>query len=443
MKFSHFCSSSKLLPVLAALTLSGVAASAAPNTAYPQPDPSNDEQYMLELINTARANPTAEGARLAGLTDASILQYYRYYSLNTVVMAAQFATYRAKAPLAFNSALMASARQHSADQATNGFQGHNSTNGTTFDARITAQGYHWSMVGENVYAYSQSAYFCHVGFNADWGVPSLDHRANIMNTNSSYPDFREVGISSVPTANSKVGPQIVTQDFGTPSTSGTAYLVGVVYNDGDGSGSYNPGEGLGGVSVTPDGGTYYAVTSASGGFVIPLPASGSGTMTVTASGGGLGGGRTKTVAWTAGTNVKVDFTTADPVSASSVTTLPNNSSFFNGSTSVASGIYYLGFANGNFFGYYAFLSDPNFVYHFDMGYEYVLDGKDGKGSVYLYDFKSNTLFYTSPTFSFPYLYDFTRKSVVYYFPDSTSPGHYNTDGVRYFYDTATKEIFSK
>ena len=196
--------------------------------------------------------------------------------------------------------------------------------------------------------------------------------------------------------------------------------------------------------MTPDGGTYYAVTSASGGFVVPLPTTGAGTMTITASGGGLGGSRVKTVAWTAGTNVKVDFTTADPVSASSVTApLANNAAFFNGSTSLGNGIYYLSFANGNFFGYYAFLSDPNFVYHFDMGYEYVLDSKDGSGGVYLYDFKTNGWFYTSPTLSFPYLYDFSRKSMVYYFPDSTSPGHYNTNGVRYFYDCTTKEIFSK
>ena len=65
--------------------------------------------------------------------------------------------------------------------------------------------------------------------------------------------------------------------------------------------------------MTPDGTTYYAVTASAGGFVIPLPTSGSGTLTITASGGALGGPRTKTVSYTAGTNVKVDFTTADPV----------------------------------------------------------------------------------------------------------------------------------
>ena len=439
MNLSHRSLFRSLVPAVALLALPLTRSSGAPNTSYPQPDPSADEQYMLELMNIARANPAAEGARLAGITDANILQYYKYYSLNPVVMAAQFATYAAKAPLALNTALMDSAHGHSVDQATNGFQGHNSTNGATFDTRITGAGYKWSMIGENVYAYAKDAYFCHVGFNADWGVPSLDHRANIMNTNASYPDFKEVGISCVPAANSKVGPMIVTQDFGTPQSGGTAFLVGVVYDDGNGNGAYNPGEGLGGVSITPDGGTYYATTSASGGFVIPLPTTGSGTFTVTASGGPLGNPRTKTVSWTAGTNVKVDFTTADPTA----TATSNGASFFNGAVSLGNGVSYLAFPNGNFFGYYSYMADPRYIYHFDMGYEYVFDAKDGQGGVYLYDFKSGTFFYTNPTFGFPYLYDFSRRSVVYYYPDSTNPGRYNTNGTRYFYDYNAQQVFTK
>ena len=87
-----------------------------------------------------------------------------------------------------------------------------------------------------------------------------------------------------------------------------------MYQDANGNGSYDEGEGLAGVTVTPDGTNYYAVTTATGGFVIPLPASGSGTLTITASGGALGAARVKTVSYTAGTNVKVDFTPADAIS---------------------------------------------------------------------------------------------------------------------------------
>ncbi len=429
----------QLLSALALLASPGVSAVAAPTVSYSQPDPSNDEQYMLELINAARANPAAEGVRLATVSEADILQDYTYFRINTALLETQFATYKAEPPLAFNPMLMASSKEQSNDQATNGFQGHNSSNGTTFDARITNEGYKWAMVGENVYSYSQSTYFGHVAFNSDWGVPSLDHRVNIMNTNPAYPVFREIGISCVPTANSKVGPMIITQDFATPAASSTAYVLGVVYNDADGSGFYNSGEGLGGVTVTPDSGTYFATTSSSGGFVIPLPTTGSGTMTISANGGSLGGMRVKTVSWTAGTNVKVDFTTNDPVSAAAT----NSGAFFSGASSLGNDVYYLGFSNGNYFGYYSYLSNPNYLYHFDMGYEYVFNAKDGQAGVYLYDFKSGTYFYTSPNFPFPYMYDFSRQSVVYYYPSAGNAGHYNTNGARYFYDTKTGQTFSK
>ena len=99
-------------------------------------------------------------------------------------------------------------------------------------------------------------------------------------------------------------------------------------------------------------------------------------------------------------------------------------------------------ANGNIFGYYEYLSTPGFVYHFDLGFEYVFDAADGHGGVYLYDFKSGDYFYTSPTFPFPYLYDFTLKAFLYYYPDPTNPQRYNTNGVRYFFNFSTSQIIS-
>ena len=107
-------------------------------------------------------------------------------------------------------------------------------------------------------------------------------------------------------------------------------------------------------------------------------------------------------------------------------------------------VYYLAFpANGNIFGYYGFLSDPHYIYHFDLGYEYVFDANDTGHGVFLYDFASQGFFYTSPVFPFPYLYDFTLNSVVYYYPDPNNPGRYNTNGARYFYVYSTGKIISK
>ena len=117
--------------------------------------------------------------------------------------------------------------------------------------------------------------------------------------------------------------------------------------------------------------------------------------------------------------------------------------FFTGEAALSNGVYYLAFPNGNYFGYYGYLSNPAYIYHFDLGYEYVFDAADGKDGVYLYDFKSSDFFYTSPSFPFPYLYDFNLKTVLYYYPDPNNAGRYNTDGVRYFYDFATGKIISK
>ncbi len=118
-------------------------------------------------------------------------------------------------------------------------------------------------------------------------------------------------------------------------------------------------------------------------------------------------------------------------------------SFFNGEAALGNGAYYLRFPNGNPFGYYSYLTDPRYIFHFDLGYEYVFDALDGKSGVYLYDFKSGGFFYTSPGFPFPYLYDFTLNSVLYYYPDPANAGRYNTNGTRYFYVFNTGQIVSR
>ena len=110
--------------------------------------------------------------------------------------------------------------------------------------------------------------------------------------------------------------------------------------------------------------------------------------------------------------------------------------FFTGETALGGGWYYLQFPNGTPFGFYAYLADPRFIYHFDMGFEYWFDANDGQGGIFFYDFASNHFFYTSPSFPFPYLYDFSLHTVLYYFPDPNRPGHY-THNPRWFYNFAT------
>ena len=124
-------------------------------------------------------------------------------------------------------------------------------------------------------------------------------------------------------------------------------------------------------------------------------------------------------------------------------TTPAHPPFFNGEVPLANGVYYLQFPNnGNIFGYYAYLSDPRFIYHFDLGYEYVFPANDSANGVFFYDFASSSFLYTSPSFPFPYLYDFNLKAFLYYFPDANNPGRY-TSNPRYFYNFNTGQIITK
>jgi len=123
------------------------------------------------------------------------------------------------------------------------------------------------------------------------------------------------------------------------------------------------------------------------------------------------------------------------------TPTPAHSSFFNGEIALQNGVYYLQFPSGTPFGYYSYLTDQRFIYHFDMGYEYWFDANDGQSGIFFYDFASNHFFYTSPSFPFPYLYDFSLNTVLYYFPDLNNPGHYTTNP-RYFYNFATGQIIT-
>lgn len=86
------------------------------------------------------------------------------------------------APLKWNDMLASSALSHSKDMNATGKLDHNSSDGTSFSDRITAAGYRWSTVGENI-AWGQTTE--QEVFN-DW-INSEGHCKNIMN--GSFKDF--------------------------------------------------------------------------------------------------------------------------------------------------------------------------------------------------------------------------------------------------------------
>ena len=109
--------------------------------------------------------------------------------------------------------------------------------------------------------------------------------------------------------------------------------------------------------------------------------------------------------------------------------------FFTGEASTGEGWYYLAFPDGNSFGYYNYHFWP-WLYHADLGFEYVVESGNAAHGVYLYDRLLAQWFYTDTT-SFPYLYNFSAGAWYWYEPAQDSPGHY-TSNPRWFLNMTTK-----
>ncbi len=268
----------------------------APVALYTHGDPTAHEQYMLELINRARANPLAEAARLGlDLNDG---------------LEPETITPEPKPPLSFHLQLIAAARAHSDWMlAANEFS-HTGADGSTPGDRMRAAGYvfsgNWTW-GENIAWQGTTATPDLNAYTADLHdnlFRSPGHRRNLLN-----PNFDEVGIGirTGPFASGMTlyNAVMATQNFARSANTPGPLVLGVVYRDANRDGEYTPGEGMAGIAVTPSRGGFFAVTTASGGFAFPAPAT-SGTLTLTLAGPGLPLPLVRDIPLAA-VNVKVDF----------------------------------------------------------------------------------------------------------------------------------------
>ena len=264
-------------------------------TPYDCGDPTAAEQFVLEMINRARSNPTAEGTRLG-------------IDIKEGMKTADAAAVKVQPPLAMNKALLTAARAHSQDMYTKAFFAHNNLDGKTPGDRITAAGYTWTMYGENIATGSSSSEPALEDLlMLDTNYPNRGHRVNLLDANAAFSQiFREIGLGvyNGATVNTSGYKNFLTQDFGNSSTG--PFLVGVVYQDKNINNFYDAGEGISGVTVTPTDGSYYAVTSTSGGYAFPVGTATSGTLSVTISGGSLPSSVTQSSTLT-GNNLKLDF----------------------------------------------------------------------------------------------------------------------------------------
>lgn len=280
----------------------------------PTINPTGMEQEMLELVNRMRIDPAGELGRLLTSTnpiqaaDPQVQAALSYFGVSGPALVSQWASLTATQPLAWSEGLENSSRTHNQAMIAADTQSHQLPGEAALGTRVTQGGYtNWSIAGENIYAYSNTVSYGHAGFAIDWGTGAnglqnpAGHRLNLMNAS-----YREIGISVIAENNpaTQVGPLVITQDFGARYNQGNAYLLGVVFNDGNSNKAYNAGEGLGGVNVSISGtaGTFSTTTMSAGGYQLQVPA---GSYTVTFSGGGLSSPISKSI--TVGSaNVKVD-----------------------------------------------------------------------------------------------------------------------------------------
>jgi hypothetical protein len=259
-------------------------------------DPSGDEQELLELMQRARKDPAAEGARLNAAY---------HLSLN-------FSGYAAMPPLSHNGFLHQAASAHTADMAARQFYGHVNPDGVGPNGRILATQYDLNTwfgtnpainLTENLGMGSgagagntmQTPQGVHDTFMIDANVVGTKHRQLILGVGQHAPN-REVGVSYLRQADT----EWCCEEFAYTNTN-KPFVVGVAYDDRDQDGVCRSGEGTPGVTVTLSHASGFQVsttTKSAGGYAFEVFYDGTYTLTV-------GGQSTQVVVQ--GQNLKVDL----------------------------------------------------------------------------------------------------------------------------------------
>ena len=237
--------------------------------------PNGIEQQYVWLMNRARRNPTAEGTFLANLSDPLVRSRISGFRVDVDRLRKEFSATAARPPAAFDVRLYNAARGHSLDMIKRDRQDHSGQY-----TRIAAAGFRSHRHRGNAYAFASSVIEGHAAFNIDWGgndgtgmQTGRPHRKAIMSIDGA---FTNVGVAAVAESNryTQVGPSVVTANYEEANESYpdhyNRFLVGTVWMDRNANGVYDPGEGIGGITVTPSTGPYYAVTASGGGYAIPV-----------------------------------------------------------------------------------------------------------------------------------------------------------------------------
>lgn len=201
-------------------------------------EPTSADQFMLELVNAARADPQREANTLLG---GDLNQGLSSGTISTVP----------KQPLVHNFNLWLASEKHSDWMLDSNVFSHTGEGGSSPSQRMQAEGYvllpPWS-TGENI-AYAGTTgspdYVSFTQRNHENLFISPGHRVNLMNNN-----FEEVGISNVLGQFDQYNSLMTTQKFAKSGTRGP-WITGVVYTDAVADDDfYTAGEGIQGIVVT-------------------------------------------------------------------------------------------------------------------------------------------------------------------------------------------------
>jgi hypothetical protein len=280
-------------------------------------EPTELEQYYLELVNRARANPNAEVDRLSGLVwgdegDRKTPDLNEGLAPGTILAAP-------KQPLAFDPRLIDAASDYSGLLLLTEQFSH-TADGTSL-SRMVAAGYVFSppsRAGENLATTASRLLHLigpervnkhHEGLFIDGDVAGRGHRINLL-----QDGFREVGIAMLADTDgiSIFGPGfnevLSTQNFA--SSNGRIFVTGVIYHDFNLNLFYDPGEtaGILPLTVKTTGGALVASGTSfiSGGYSINLNGVPPGDYMLSAR-DPLGNEETAVFSWGGTRNVKIDL----------------------------------------------------------------------------------------------------------------------------------------
>ncbi len=270
--------------------------SSTPSVNYTIGSPTKQEMYFIHQLNRARSDPAAWAEEM----DLSV-------SLSSVA---------SQPPLAPNPYLMDSAGTKAEEMADDDYFNHVSqTTGIYPNELADDSGYTLNSIFsleanniESIAAGYSSALDALIALIEDDYSSSKADRALLLSTTTGYQKYREIGVGYGYDSASTYTYYWAAHTAYTNSTD--TFLTGVVYKDADGDGEFDAGEGLSGVTIMPDQGTYYATSCSTGGYSLPLTTS--GTLNLILSGGELTGRIKKSVATnTSGTNILLNFEAGD------------------------------------------------------------------------------------------------------------------------------------